>query len=152
MLKRLAPHDSTQICWTCRCRRFTARPWAFHLTIRTQSRARRQNVTITYCGSRAKRNLRSITNERIHGGFCLTAYVTAFGDRDHDPLRQWIIGLNLLLHAIVQLTNSKLQALNVNLANIFHKIVHKPKSPAVDGKAAKSNQPRNSQSTNHNTH
>jgi hypothetical protein len=41
-------------------------------------------------------------------GFCLTAYVTGFGDSDHDPLRRWAIGLNLLQHAIVQL-NSKLQ-------------------------------------------
>jgi hypothetical protein len=41
-------------------------------------------------------------------GFCLTAYVTGFGDCDHDPLRRWTIALNLLQHAIVQL-NSKLQ-------------------------------------------
>lgn len=41
-------------------------------------------------------------------GFCLTAYVTGFGDSDHDPLRRWAIGLNLLQYAIVQL-NSKLQ-------------------------------------------
>lgn len=41
-------------------------------------------------------------------GFYLTAYVTGFGDNDHDPLRRWAIGLNLLQHAIVQL-NSKLQ-------------------------------------------
>lgn len=42
-------------------------------------------------------------------GFCLTAYVTGFGDSDHDPLRRWAIGLNLLQHAIVQL-NSKPQS------------------------------------------
>ena len=36
-------------------------------------------------------------------GFCLTAYVTGFGDSDHDPSRRWAIGLNLLQHAIVQL-------------------------------------------------
>ena len=35
-------------------------------------------------------------------GFCLTAYVTGFGDSDHDPLRRWAIALNLLQHAIVQ--------------------------------------------------
>jgi hypothetical protein len=35
-------------------------------------------------------------------GFCLTAYVTGFGDIDHDPLRRWAIALNLLQHAIVQ--------------------------------------------------
>lgn len=39
-------------------------------------------------------------------GFCLTAYVTGFGDRDHDPLRRWAIALNLLQHATVQ-SNSK---------------------------------------------
>ena len=41
-------------------------------------------------------------------GFCITAYVTGFGDRDYDPVRRWTIGLNLLQHAIVQL-NSNLQ-------------------------------------------
>ncbi len=35
-------------------------------------------------------------------GFCLTVYVTGFGDSDHDPVRRWKIGLNLLQHAIVQ--------------------------------------------------
>jgi hypothetical protein len=39
-------------------------------------------------------------------GFCMTAYVTGFGNRDHEPLRQWTIGLNLLLHAIVQLNSN----------------------------------------------
>jgi hypothetical protein len=39
-------------------------------------------------------------------GFCMTAYVTGFGNRDHDPLRQWTIALNLLLHAIVQLNSN----------------------------------------------
>ncbi|MGZ7072882.1 MAG: hypothetical protein ACXVKL_10620 [Candidatus Angelobacter sp.] len=37
-------------------------------------------------------------------GFCLTAYVTGFGDSDHDPVRRWAIGLSLLQHALVQLT------------------------------------------------
>lgn len=39
-------------------------------------------------------------------GFCMTTYVTGFGDSDNDPLRRWTIGLNLLQHAVVQL-NSK---------------------------------------------
>jgi len=39
-------------------------------------------------------------------GFCLTAYVTGFGDSDHDPARRWMIGLNLLQHAIVQLNSN----------------------------------------------
>jgi len=38
-------------------------------------------------------------------GFCLTAYVTGFGDSDHDPVRRWTIGLNLLQHALVQLSS-----------------------------------------------
>jgi hypothetical protein len=38
--------------------------------------------------------------------FCMTAYVTGFGDSDHDPLRQWAIGVNLLLHAIIQLNSN----------------------------------------------
>lgn len=42
-------------------------------------------------------------------GFCITAYVTGFGDSDYDPVRRWTIGLNLLQHAIVQLnSNSQL--------------------------------------------
>lgn len=53
-------------------------------------------------------------NPRLDGpnvsvtGFCITAYVTGFGDSDYDPVRRWTIGLNLLQHAIVQL-NSNLQ-------------------------------------------
>lgn len=39
-------------------------------------------------------------------GFCLTVYVTGFGDSDHDPVRRWTIGLNLLQHAIVQLNSN----------------------------------------------
>ena len=36
-------------------------------------------------------------------GFCITAYMTGFGDHDHDPLHRWAIGLHLLQNAIVQL-------------------------------------------------
>jgi hypothetical protein len=36
-------------------------------------------------------------------GFCITAYVTGFGDDDHDPVRRWAIALYLLQNAIVQL-------------------------------------------------
>jgi hypothetical protein len=39
-------------------------------------------------------------------GFCLTIYVTGFGDSEHDPVRRWTIGLNLLQHAIVQLSSN----------------------------------------------
>jgi hypothetical protein len=39
-------------------------------------------------------------------GFCMTAYVTGFGDSDYDPVRRWTIGLNLLQHAIVQLNSN----------------------------------------------
>lgn len=40
-------------------------------------------------------------------GFCFTAYVTGFGDSDHDPVRRWTIGLSLLQHALVQLTRNR---------------------------------------------
>jgi hypothetical protein len=36
-------------------------------------------------------------------GFCITAYVSGFGDSDHDPVLRWTIGLNLLQYALVQL-------------------------------------------------
>jgi hypothetical protein len=39
-------------------------------------------------------------------GFCITAYVTGFGDAEHEPVRLWTIGLNLLQHAIVQLNRN----------------------------------------------
>jgi hypothetical protein len=38
-------------------------------------------------------------------GFCLTAYVTGFGDRNNDPALRWTIGLNLLQYALVQEAN-----------------------------------------------
>jgi len=41
-------------------------------------------------------------------GFCITANVTGFGDAEHEPVRLWMIGLNLLQHAIVQLNRSSL--------------------------------------------
>jgi len=41
-------------------------------------------------------------------GFCITAYVTGFGNHDHDPVRRWAIALYLLQNAIVQL-NCNLQ-------------------------------------------
>lgn len=41
-------------------------------------------------------------------GFCITAYVTGFGDAEHEPVRPWTIGLNLLQHAIVQLNRNAL--------------------------------------------
>jgi hypothetical protein len=39
-------------------------------------------------------------------GFCITAYVTGFGDAENEPTRLWMIGLNLLQHAIVQLSRN----------------------------------------------
>jgi hypothetical protein len=39
-------------------------------------------------------------------GFCITAYVTGFGDAENEPARLWMIGLNLLQHAIVQLSRN----------------------------------------------
>ena len=53
-----------------------------------------------------ERNLHSEGSMAEVAGFCLTAYVTGFGDSDHDPVRRWTIGLNLLQHAIVQLSSN----------------------------------------------
>ena len=36
-------------------------------------------------------------------GFCFTAYVTGFGDGDHEPRLRWQIALALLQNALVQL-------------------------------------------------
>ena len=44
---------------------------------------------------------------RPHGlaeGFCFTAYVTGFGDSDHEPRLRWQIALALLQNALVQLS------------------------------------------------
>ncbi|HXO38012.1 MAG TPA: hypothetical protein VN872_05220 [Candidatus Acidoferrum sp.] len=38
-------------------------------------------------------------------GYCFTAYVTGFGDSDHDPVLRWTIGLSLLQYALVQITS-----------------------------------------------
>jgi hypothetical protein len=35
-------------------------------------------------------------------GFCLTAYVSGFGDSDHDPRGRWEIAFALLQHALIQ--------------------------------------------------
>jgi hypothetical protein len=49
---------------------------------------------------------RSLDNPNANGsGFCLTAYVTGFGDSDHEPLHRWEIALALLQHALVQLNH-----------------------------------------------
>jgi hypothetical protein len=44
-------------------------------------------------------------------GFCISAYVTGFGDAEHEPGRLWTIGLNLLQHAMVQLNRNSLPKL-----------------------------------------
>ncbi len=54
------------------------------------------------------------THQESTRGLCITAYVTGFGNRDHDPSRQCAIGLNLLLHAIVQLNSNAMVQLNSN--------------------------------------
>jgi len=40
-------------------------------------------------------------------GFCLTAYVSGFGDSENNPVHRWTIALNLLKHALVQLTRNR---------------------------------------------
>jgi hypothetical protein len=39
-------------------------------------------------------------------GFCLTAYVSGFGDDDHEPGRRWEVALVLLQNAVVQLART----------------------------------------------
>ena len=39
-------------------------------------------------------------------GFCFTAYVTGFGDSDHEPRLRWQIALALLQNALVQLARN----------------------------------------------
>ena len=40
-------------------------------------------------------------------GFCLTAYVSGFGDSDHEPRLRWQIALALLQNALVQLARDE---------------------------------------------
>jgi hypothetical protein len=40
-------------------------------------------------------------------GFCFTAYVTGFGDSDHEPRLRWQIALALLQNALVQLAETE---------------------------------------------
>jgi hypothetical protein len=40
-------------------------------------------------------------------GFCFTAYVTGFGDSDHEPRLRWQIALALLQNALVQLARDQ---------------------------------------------
>jgi hypothetical protein len=35
-------------------------------------------------------------------GFCITAYVSGFGDTDEEAQQRWSIALKLLQHALVQ--------------------------------------------------
>lgn len=39
-------------------------------------------------------------------GFCLTAYVSGFGDSDYEPRRRWEIAFALLQHALIQLSRT----------------------------------------------
>jgi hypothetical protein len=39
-------------------------------------------------------------------GFCLTVYVTGFGDSDQTSFRRWMIGLSLLQNAVAQLSRT----------------------------------------------
>jgi hypothetical protein len=41
-------------------------------------------------------------------GFCITAYVTGFGDSDHEPRRRWQIALALFQNALVQLAKKRM--------------------------------------------
>lgn len=77
-----------------------------HLDFKTQS----DTANVTPVQENDDHRLRD--NPRLDGpdvsvtGFCMTAYVTGFGDSNYDPVRRWTIGLNLLQHAIVQLISN----------------------------------------------
>lgn len=77
-----------------------------HLDVATQA----ETAKVTPLEENDDNRLRD--NPRLGGGnvsvtgFCITAYVTGFGDSDYDPVRRWTIGLNLLQHAIVQLNSN----------------------------------------------
>jgi len=43
-------------------------------------------------------------SETSTNGFCLTAYVTGFGDEEHEPGGRWEIALALLQNALVQVS------------------------------------------------
>lgn len=40
----------------------------------------------------------------LHSGFCITAYVSGFGDTDEEARQRWSIAVKLLQHALVQAT------------------------------------------------
>jgi hypothetical protein len=40
-------------------------------------------------------------------GFCVTAYVTGYGDSEEEALKRWTIALKLLQHALVQIAAGK---------------------------------------------
>ncbi len=77
-----------------------------HLDVATQD----ETANVTPLEENDDHRLRG--NPRLDGpnvsitGFCITAYVTGFGDSEYDPVRRWTIGLNLLQHAIVQLISN----------------------------------------------
>ena len=62
----------------------------------------------------AAERLDKTTDERVGpngrdgsvNGFCFTAYVTGFGDSDHEPRLRWQIALALLQNALVQLARN----------------------------------------------
>lgn len=41
-----------------------------------------------------------------HSGFCITAYVSGFGDTEEEERQRWCIALKLLQHALVQVARS----------------------------------------------
>lgn len=65
-------------------------------------------------GEAAERLDKTAADERVGpsgqdgsvNGFCFTAYVTGFGDSDHEPRLRWQIALALLQNALVQLSRN----------------------------------------------
>jgi hypothetical protein len=42
-----------------------------------------------------------------HSGFCITAYVSGFGDTDQETRQRWSIALKLVQHALIQAVRSE---------------------------------------------
>ena len=49
----------------------------------------------------------SARGDEDYTGFCITTYITGFGDSDEEARQRWAIALKLLQHAVVQTTRAQ---------------------------------------------
>lgn len=56
--------------------------------------------------SGAGQSMSAKEGEQLHAGFCITAYVSGFGDTDQEARQRWSIALKLMQHALVQAARS----------------------------------------------